>query len=502
MSGTHQPKSITNSQAVNAIAPNDVASAQENDCWQEEQEADSANLTTLPEKLVQKRVAQLERENADLRRKLAHSQLDIAELQETQQALRVREEAERQVLLREKVATERVAELAKANQALQASLSKLADEPELKRFLGHILIVYAEQFGAIGAGIWQYEDELSYLLASYEDDTIHLPSEFAHPDAPCYLKQMREDPDVYTRLTSGEIVTHTEEDLQTRSIYQPYQADLQQRGIRSLLLIPICLGQSLRGSLVLRFDRRYILKAEAAELAHALANQAALALELTRLAEEVQQATILEERNRMAREIHDTLAQAFTGIVVHQQAIQQLLTTNPVAPSLPWQDHLDWTIALAREGLQAARRSVYALRCETVQQENLQTALQRLVKQMTHSSSAETIVSVRGTPYPLSEILTRDLFRIGQEALTNAVKHATAQQIHIELIYEPTQVRLRVQDDGQGFRLHLSAQSAPSGFGLIGMQERADRLGGQLFITSQPTKGTEVAIAVPMNQAE
>uniref|UniRef100_UPI0016879F2C sensor histidine kinase n=1 Tax=Oscillatoria sp. FACHB-1407 TaxID=2692847 RepID=UPI0016879F2C len=400
----------------------------------------------------------------------------------------------------QKAAQERAAELAKTNQALQASLNKLVDEPELQKFLGHILAVCVDHFGAIGAGIWQYDEEFSYLLVSYKDGMIQLPPELAHPVTPRSLKQMREDPDIYRRLACGQIVTQTEEDLLTRTIYQPFQAELQASGIRSLLLVPICLGHILRGSIVLRFDHQPTLNPEAAELAHAFANQAALALELIRLAEEVQQATLLEERNRMAREIHDTLAQAFTGIVVHQQATKQLLAA-PAAQLQLVQEHLDWTIALAREGLQEARRSVYALRSELVQQDNLQFAFQQLAEQMTRYSSVEMMVSVRGTPYALPESFLQNLFRIGQEALTNALKHANAQHIHLEIIYESTHVHVRVQDNGQGFMPHSAAQASQPGFGLIGMQERAYRLGGQLSVTSQPTKGTEVIVSVPVDRA-
>jgi signal transduction histidine kinase len=410
------------------------------------------------------------------------------------QLTQLSEEAKQIAIAREqeKAAQAWAMELAKTNQALQSSLDKLADEPDLHKSLGHILIVCAEQFGAIGTGIWQYEGELSYLLVSYEAGTIHLPLELAHADVPRALRQMREDPDIYNRLACGEVVIQTEEDLQTRSIYQPYQAELEAGGIQSLLLIPICIGQSLRGSLVLRFDRPYTLKQEAAGLAHALANQAALALELTRLAEEAQQATLLEERNRMARELHDILAQSLTGIIMHQEAIRQQSSCLPTIER-EIQDHINWTLTLAREGLQTARRSVHALRSDTTQLK-LQNALETLADRMTRNFPIEAIVSVRGASYPLSNEVANHLLRVGQEALTNTIKHAAADRVHIELIFEPTQVRLRIQDNGQGF---IAKPAASSGFGLLGMQERAERLGGYLTITSQPAKGTEVAIAVP-----
>ncbi len=99
-----------------------------------------------------------------------------------------------------------------------------------------------------------------------------------------------------------------------------------------------------------------------------------------------------------------------------------------------------------------------------------------------------------GTPYPLSSDLENNLFRIGQEALTNAIKHAKATEIHIELIYEPTQCSLRIKDDGQGF--NVENQAIQNGFGLLGMAERAERIRAELKIQSDLEQGTEIAVSI------
>lgn len=206
-----------------------------------------------------------------------------------------------------------------------------------------------------------------------------------------------------------------------------------------------------------------------------------------------EEASILEERNRMAREIHDTLAQSFTGILVQIGAAMQVLADDADAT----QTHLEIIDELARLGLAEARRSVTALRPQLLEEGDLHSALHRLVTQMRATADTALIYEIRGTAYPLSAEVENNLLRIGQEALTNAIKYANANEIRVELVYDNPQCILRVKDDGRGF----GVGSIPSsdGFGLLGMSERAERIGAQLTIHSQPGQGTEIIVLV--NQA-
>ncbi|MBN8564447.1 MAG: PAS domain S-box protein [Leptolyngbya sp. UWPOB_LEPTO1] len=202
-------------------------------------------------------------------------------------------------------------------------------------------------------------------------------------------------------------------------------------------------------------------------------------------------ASILEERNRMAREIHDTLAQSFTGILAQVGAANQVLTDDVEAT----QAHLDLIKELARTGLTEARRSVVALRPQLLEEGSLQNALHRLVTQIRAAANDTTLYyEVKGTAYTLSTEVESNLLRIGQEALTNAIKHANADEIRVELVYDRDQFCLRVKDNGQGF----GVGSIPSskGFGLLGMSERAERIGAQLTIRSQPGQGTQMIVTV------
>ncbi|MEH2066458.1 MAG: PAS domain-containing protein [Nostoc sp.] len=198
--------------------------------------------------------------------------------------------------------------------------------------------------------------------------------------------------------------------------------------------------------------------------------------------------SILEERNRMAREIHDTLAQSFTGILLQVGAVTQVLADDPEATQV----HLEMIEELARAGLAGARRSVSALRPRLLEEGNLESALHRIVAQMRATTDTALICETQGIAYSLSIEVENNLLRIGQEALTNAIKYASAGEIRVELVYNETQCILRVKDDGRGFGVGSTPFSG--GFGLLGMSERAEYIGAQLLIQSQPGQGTEIIV--------
>jgi PAS domain S-box-containing protein len=203
-----------------------------------------------------------------------------------------------------------------------------------------------------------------------------------------------------------------------------------------------------------------------------------------------EEASILEERNRMAREIHDTLAQSFTGILVQIGAAMQVLSDDAEAT----QAHLEIIDELARIGLAEARRSVTALRPQLLEDGDLHSALHCLVTQMRATADTTLIYEITGRAYPLSVEVENNLFRIGQEALTNAIKYANANEIRVELAYKATQCSLHIRDDGIGFGVGIIPSIG--GFGLLGISERAERIGAQLTIYSQPGQGTEIIVIV------
>ncbi len=203
-----------------------------------------------------------------------------------------------------------------------------------------------------------------------------------------------------------------------------------------------------------------------------------------------EEASTLEERNRIAREIHDTLAQVFTGVILQLETAKVVVADNSKVRAM-----IDATYDLAREGLAEARRSVWALRPPLLDREGLSHTLQRLVNGLTTGTNLEAQCQIQAPPYPLPSDIETNLLRIVQEATVNAIKHANASSISIELTFDSQAIRLQVQDNGDGFNPDFHNGL---GFGLVGMRERAQNLGGQLIVNSQVGQGTEVLATVPL----
>ncbi|MBU0610257.1 MAG: PAS domain S-box protein [Armatimonadetes bacterium] len=204
---------------------------------------------------------------------------------------------------------------------------------------------------------------------------------------------------------------------------------------------------------------------------------------------------VVEERTRIAREIHDTLAQGFTGIIIQLEAAEDVLAEQPEAARL----HMLQARTLARESLAEARRSVWALRPLALGADDLGYAFLHLVHSLSESSGTPIGFTLCGVLRPLSQDVEHHLLRIGQEALTNALRHAHAAEIRVTLTCGADSIELTVEDSGAGFDV---TSATYQGLGLRGMQERADALRGQLTITSVPGQGTLVRVVVPIARAE
>jgi signal transduction histidine kinase len=232
---------------------------------------------------------------------------------------------------------------------------------------------------------------------------------------------------------------------------------------------------------------------QAAELErHPLSHQATLVIQLTRLAEEAKQAAILNERNRIARDIHDTIAQFFTSILMRLQTAELSLP----AESEIIQHNLQLACELARQGLTEARRLVYALRPQPLEQENFSEALKHCLQLLVTPFQIAGEFCVIGRPQFLPDHLEDELLRIAQEAIGNACKHAAARKIEVQLIFAPHKVCLVVRDNGQGFV--FSDATTHKGFGVISMEERAQQIGGKFCLSSQPGQGTEIVVEVEL----
>jgi signal transduction histidine kinase len=230
-----------------------------------------------------------------------------------------------------------------------------------------------------------------------------------------------------------------------------------------------------------------------AELSQQL--EARVEAQTAQLLDQEREAATLAERARLAREIHDTLAQGLTGIVVQLGAAQRALAAKTETAD----QHIDLAQQMAREALSEARRSVWNLRAPSLERGDLGDALRVLTARFVHSGNAATFEQ-RGETWPLPPEVESALLRVAQEGLVNAARHASATRVAVVLEYAPDLVRLSVGDDGVGFGEDglraLMAEPGPwGGFGLLGMRERLAALGGTLELRNDA--GAQVVAAVP-----
>ena len=290
--------------------------------------------------------------------------------------------------------------------------------------------------------------------------------------------------------------------LRSAALSPDERAAWERRGIQSVLLIPLVAPGDVRvGLLTATFRQRRRFSRSVVRAYLTVSTQAALALENMRLVEDARQtgreAGLLDERQRLAREIHDTLAQGFTGIITNLTAAQM---TRPQAAS--FSRHLKDAERIARESLAEARRLVWALRPESLDRRTLSEALRRLAGEWSEETGVQAHIATTGTSHPLLPEIEVALLRATQEALTNVRKHARASTVNITLSYMGDCVALDVVDDGGGFdstRLSDSVEAhGGGGFGLVAMRERIEQLGGTLAIESTPSTGTALAVELPV----
>ena len=208
---------------------------------------------------------------------------------------------------------------------------------------------------------------------------------------------------------------------------------------------------------------------------------------------ETQFTAILAERNRVAREIHDTLAQGLVATSVQLRlARKQIAGVNPGLTA-----HLDTALQLVQGSLQEARNSIWNMRSQVLETGDLAGALKNILRQMSDGTELRTEFETIGKPRRFSPFIENNLLRVGQEAITNAIKHAQAGQIKVTVEFGEKQFCLTVTDDGRGFD---AAQPPPSegGFGQVGMRERANALKGTLAIRSAPGQGAQIRLTVPL----
>jgi signal transduction histidine kinase len=385
---------------------------------------------------------------------------------------------------REHAAEERVAELAKANAVIRGNLERLAGETDLHSFMGHMLLEATRQFDATSGAVIVLKDSL-------QEWKIVAHARGGQLADPPYAKSVPVAGSVFsTRFADLREPLYLDLNDQPTEIWPGVLAFHQRAGVVGVVLYPLVFGARSVGFLVMSFQRD-AHDVQRSELLVALAQQATLAVQLTRLAYSAKEAAVLMERTRIGQEIHDGLAQAFTGILLQLGAVEEFPSCRKRGSELAV-THTRIR-ELARDGLAEARRSVMALRLDQTRRAGLELALRQLADRSTVPGGVSCTFEGEGIVTGLKPEHEHELLRIAQEAVSNAVRHARPHVVRISMSDEPTHWTLAVADDGAGME-QSPELSARQGFGLASMRQRAGAIGGEWQIDSRPGHGTRVSV--------
>jgi two-component system NarL family sensor kinase len=373
---------------------------------------------------------------------------------------------------------------------LNAVAEALNSSPDARRALEQTLGLVADLLGLRTGWVWLLDPDSGQFYKAAERDLppyLQEPVRMAGRHWCLCIDQFR----------AGELAARNV-DVYACSRLEPAfrQAEAQDRtlGLRYHTSVPLFFQTKPLGIMNLTAADRRMPGPRELRLLSTIAAQVGTAVERARLAEDAARLARAEERTRMAREIHDTLAQGLAAIALNVESALNRLDSQPEQARAP----LERALRMARENLEDARRSVVDLRTATpLDGKPLAEALGALGRSFTADTGVPVQVRVEADP-PL-ELAPRadvELYRIAQEALSNVRKHARARRVEVRLRRRGGAVTLAVHDDGMGLRA-----GARPGHGLVGMRERAKLLGGRLRVQSRPGLGTTLSVRVPVDGA-
>ncbi len=382
---------------------------------------------------------------------------------------------------------------------LYAIASQLNRKTDVREMLQAVLTQVTRLFGLQTGWVWLLDEERRTYLAA----ELALPPYLAD-----HHERMTGSCLCLDTFLSGSLAGAANIDVLrcSRLKNAEREGDPSSLGLRFHASVPIYAGEMALGVLNVASEDWRELSEDELQLLHIVGDQVGLAIQRARLAAEHTRAaarlSTIEERNRLAREIHDTLAQGLAAITL------QLETADALTEQRPERAHeaIRRALALARANLEEARRSVIDLRAAPLQNRTLPEALQELAGEA-RRDGVEITYQYLPADFPLlSPRLETALYRIAQEALTNVKKHARAEHVKMRLSLEEDELCLCVYDDGRGFQVDevMDTQArfgAQTGhFGLTGVNERVKMLGGTLCIDSTPGLGTCLVVCVPLEK--
>ncbi len=396
----------------------------------------------------------------------------------------------RAALLRERemFARQRTTELAKANEALRECLDALVSVPELDELIGQMMAAITRQLGAESSvlRLRDFEHNCLTVELAFQDGRVLTPAETKYPEGFLSIPLDERQLDL---LKQPAAVLHLLEN--NPAIPDARRSLLLGLNVKTLLVIPLKLATQVIGCLVFRFAEDREFRPEEIEIARALEIQAALAIQVTRLAKAARQSAVLKERTRLAGEIHDGLAQSFTAICMQLGVAKEELSSKEGDPLC----RIQRAVELASLGLAEARR--FAHRLHLSDESGLAMALRTLVERISLPGRLRCDFQSDDIPEKsLQPRVQHELLRIAQEAIHNAVRHANPTLIEVALQWDAPNLFLQVKDNGSGISVPQLEKS--EGFGLRNMRERASEIDGRFEIQTAAGHGTTVMVTVPI----
>jgi PAS domain S-box-containing protein len=412
--------------------------------------------------------------------------MDITDLKRAEE-LQIAIVREREMLMRQ-----RATDLARANEALRGCLDALASVPQLDEFVGQVMAVITRQLGAVSSNLRVLDAEQRGMRIEllFQDGSVISPADAGYPE--CFQSLSLEELGFASLEEPVKVLNLTAP--QALAMPSDMRAYLQNLGVKTLLVIPLFSRGQVNGVLSFRFAEERNFQAEELEIARALATQASLAIHLIELAKSAKQSAVLEERTRLAGEIHDSLAQSFTAITMQLEMAKEVMTAKDDEAF----NYVERANDLARFGLAEARRSVLSLKPMIIKDSGLTESLQMLVERSNIPGRLRcTFRSNLEDDKSLPVVLRQDLLRIAQEAISNALRHAKSTVIDVTLHLDPPNLILEVKDNGCG----IPTAETREGFGFVNMRARVKKLKGSLDIRTAPGRGTSIVVSVPVGLA-
>jgi PAS domain S-box-containing protein len=368
---------------------------------------------------------------------------------------------------------EHTALLQNASESLQRVTTALLQHlTTLEDVLAIVCAEAIELTGATGSAVLLLEDEMWFRVTS--SSGVPMP--------------------VVERLPVGDsfagLVIEQGKPLLLNDPKSEMQAYYRDHNLRTLLAVPLIVDDTIIGALDV-VNKPEVFTNEDIQLIQLFADQAAIAIEHAQLHQQAERLAVIEERQRLARELHDSVTQALYSVTLYADATRMAISAGKNEAA---NEHLRELQKMAREAMMDMRLLIFELHPPVLEKEGLVIAVQNRLETVEARSGLRTTLNVEGEETRLPLSIEEELYRVVQEALNNAVKHAKAETISVDFLYENDRFCLEVRDDGRGFDRTAAKQSG--GLGLRGIEERAAHIGGCLIIESAAEKGTTLKIEI------